>query len=39
MNPRPHGLTWPALSAHQEKKWSRLPSVGIAPRALERAPT
>jgi hypothetical protein len=31
VNPRPHGLTWPALSAHQEKKWSRLPSMGLAP--------
>ncbi|MFD5743342.1 hypothetical protein ACFXJM_13640 [Streptomyces massasporeus] len=31
VNPRPGGLNWPALSAHQEKEWSRLPSVGIAP--------
>ncbi|WP_440581698.1 hypothetical protein [Streptomyces djakartensis] len=31
VNPRPGGLTWPVLTAQQEKKWSRLPSVGIAP--------
>lgn len=31
VNPRPGGLSWPALTARQEKKWSRLPSVGIAP--------
>ncbi|MFI8166248.1 hypothetical protein ACIGAN_07795 [Streptomyces sp. NPDC085931] len=31
VNPRPGGLHWPALTARQEKAWSRLPSVGIAP--------
>ncbi|MFF8018011.1 hypothetical protein [Streptomyces sp. NPDC007929] len=31
VNPRPGGLNWPALTARQERKWSRLPSVGIAP--------
>ncbi|MDX2561362.1 hypothetical protein PV371_17090 [Streptomyces sp. TX20-6-3] len=31
VNPRPDGLTWPALTAKQEKKWSKVPGVGIAP--------
>ncbi|MFE6195826.1 hypothetical protein [Streptomyces sp. NPDC057838] len=31
VNPRPGGLHWPALTSRQEKEWSRLPSVGIAP--------
>ncbi|WP_030317705.1 membrane protein [Streptomyces flavochromogenes] len=31
VNPRPGGLTWPALTAKQEKTWGRLPGVGIAP--------
>jgi hypothetical protein len=31
VNPRPGGLHWPAMTARQERAWSRLPSVGIAP--------
>ncbi|MEU5110874.1 hypothetical protein AB0G64_05175 [Streptomyces longwoodensis] len=31
VNARPGGLDWPALTARQEKEWSRLPMVGIAP--------
>ncbi|WP_373299196.1 hypothetical protein [Streptomyces phaeofaciens] len=28
---RPGGLAWPALTAKQEREWSRVPGVGIAP--------
>jgi hypothetical protein len=31
VNPRPGGLNWPAMTADQEKSWSRIDSVGIAP--------
>lgn len=31
VEPRPGGRTWPALTAAQERRWSRLPGVGIAP--------
>lgn len=31
VRPRPGGLRWPAMSAAQEKKWSRIDGVGIAP--------
>ncbi len=31
VNARPGGLSWPALTAQQEKRCSRLPMVGIAP--------
>ncbi len=31
VRPRPGGLWWPAMSAAQEKKWSRIDGVGIAP--------
>ncbi|MGA5449223.1 hypothetical protein ACPCVO_21470 [Streptomyces umbrinus] len=31
VNPRPGGLHWPAMSAAQEKSWSRINGVGIAP--------
>jgi hypothetical protein len=29
--PRPGGLRWPAMTAAQEKAWSRIDGVGIAP--------
>ncbi|MFD4529667.1 hypothetical protein ACFWP7_38345 [Streptomyces sp. NPDC058470] len=29
--PRPGGLSWPAMTASQEKSWSRINGVGIAP--------
>jgi hypothetical protein len=29
--PRPGGLSWPAMTASQEKCWSRINGVGIAP--------
>ncbi|MEU9916310.1 hypothetical protein [Streptomyces sp. NPDC051001] len=29
--PRPAGLSWPAMTARQEKSWSRIGGVGIAP--------
>nr|WP_167532017.1 hypothetical protein [Streptomyces capillispiralis] len=29
--PRPGGTTWPAMTAAQEKSWSRVEGVGIAP--------
>lgn len=29
--PRPGGLSWPAMTAAQEKAWSRVDGVGIAP--------
>jgi len=29
--PRPGGLNWPAMTAAQEKSWSRIDGVGIAP--------
>ncbi|WP_372343464.1 alpha/beta hydrolase family protein [Streptomyces sp. KL116D] len=31
IRPRPGGLTWPAMTAAQEKAWSRIDGVGIAP--------
>ncbi|MET8027651.1 hypothetical protein [Streptomyces avermitilis] len=31
VNPRPGGLNWPAMTAAQEKSWSRIDGVGIAP--------
>ncbi|MGW1212779.1 DUF6351 family protein [Streptomyces sp. NPDC002499] len=31
VRPRPGGLRWPAMTAAQEKAWSRIPGVGIAP--------
>lgn len=31
VRPRPGGLRWPAMSAAQEKRWSRIGGVGIAP--------
>jgi hypothetical protein len=31
IRPRPGGLQWPAMSAAQEKKWSKIDGVGIAP--------
>ncbi|MGP3983881.1 hypothetical protein [Streptomyces sp. KR80] len=31
VNPRPGELDWPALTAAQEREWSRIPGVGIAP--------
>ncbi|MEV0204613.1 DUF6351 family protein [Streptomyces sp. NPDC050788] len=31
IRPRPGGLQWPAMSAAQEKKWSKMDGVGIAP--------
>ncbi len=31
VNPRPGGLRWPAMTATQEKSWSRIDGVGIAP--------
>ncbi|WP_373413169.1 hypothetical protein [Streptomyces sp. NRRL B-24085] len=29
--PRPGGLTWPAMTTQQERAWSRIDGVGIAP--------
>lgn len=31
VRPRPGGLSWPAMTAPQEKSWSRIDGVGIAP--------
>ncbi|WP_210588647.1 hypothetical protein [Streptomyces sp. GESEQ-35] len=31
VEPRPGGLRWPAMTAAQEKSWSRIEGVGIAP--------
>ncbi|MFJ5265102.1 DUF6351 family protein [Streptomyces sp. NPDC088387] len=31
VRPRPGGLHWPAMTAAQEKSWSRIDGVGIAP--------
>ncbi|MEU1485764.1 hypothetical protein [Streptomyces sp. NPDC005752] len=31
VRPRPGGLSWPAMTAAQERKWSRITDVGIAP--------
>lgn len=31
VRPRPGGLSWPAMTASQEKSWSRVNGVGIAP--------
>lgn len=31
VNPRPGGLRWPAMTAAQERTWSRIDGVGIAP--------
>ncbi|GAB3992705.1 alpha/beta hydrolase [Nocardioides marmoraquaticus] len=31
VEPRPGGRTWPALTASEERRWSRVPGVGIAP--------
>ncbi|MEV8022735.1 DUF6351 family protein [Streptomyces sp. NPDC086554] len=31
IRPRPGGLSWPAMTAAQEKAWSRIEGVGIAP--------
>lgn len=31
VRPRPGGLAWPAMTATQEKAWSRIDGVGIAP--------
>ncbi|MFJ8885014.1 hypothetical protein ACIRJR_16625 [Streptomyces sp. NPDC102402] len=31
VRPRPGGLTWPAMTATQERAWSRIDGVGIAP--------
>ncbi|MFG2480523.1 hypothetical protein [Streptomyces fagopyri] len=31
VRPRPGGLHWPAMTAAQEKRWSRIDGVGIAP--------
>ncbi|RAS67377.1 hypothetical protein C8D87_103716 [Lentzea atacamensis] len=31
MRPRPGGLRWPAMTAEQERAWSRIEGVGIAP--------
>ncbi|WP_328885061.1 hypothetical protein [Streptomyces sp. NBC_00316] len=31
VSPRPGALNWPAMTAVQEKAWSRIPDVGIAP--------
>ncbi|MFI1731208.1 hypothetical protein ACH40E_18720 [Streptomyces acidicola] len=31
VRPRPGGLSWPAMTASQEKSWSRLDGVGIVP--------
>jgi hypothetical protein len=31
IRPRPGGLSWPAMTAAQERAWSRIDGVGIAP--------
>ncbi|SCD78654.1 hypothetical protein GA0115245_116132 [Streptomyces sp. di188] len=31
VRPRPGGTSWPAMTAAQEKAWSRAPGVGMAP--------
>ncbi len=31
VNARPGGRHWPAMTAAQEKRWSRIEGVGIAP--------
>jgi hypothetical protein len=31
VNARPGGLHWPAMTAAQEKSWSRIDGVGIVP--------
>jgi hypothetical protein len=31
IRPRPGGLRWPAMTAEQERAWSRIEGVGIAP--------
>lgn len=31
VRPRPGGLSWPAMTAAQERRWSRIDGVGIAP--------
>lgn len=31
VEPRPGGLSWPAMTAQQERAWSRVDGVGIAP--------
>ncbi|MGD1223054.1 hypothetical protein AB9Q10_32025 [Streptomyces krungchingensis] len=31
VRPRPGGLSWPAMTAAQERSWSRIDGVGIAP--------
>ncbi|MFE3263054.1 hypothetical protein [Streptomyces sp. NPDC059215] len=31
VHPRPGGLHWPAMTAEQEKRWSRIDGIGIAP--------
>ncbi|MFE0252805.1 hypothetical protein [Streptomyces sp. NPDC059010] len=31
VRPRPGGLEWPAMTAGQEREWSRIEGVGIAP--------
>ncbi|MFC5171212.1 hypothetical protein [Streptomyces mutomycini] len=31
IRPRPGGLSWPAMTAAQETRWSRITDVGIAP--------
>lgn len=31
VRPRPGGAHWPAMSAAQERAWSRIGGVGIAP--------
>jgi hypothetical protein len=31
VEPRPSGLSWPAMTAQQEKRWSRIDGIGIAP--------
>ena len=31
VRPRPGGLTWPAMTSAQERAWSRIDGVGIAP--------
>lgn len=28
---RPGGRTWPTMTADQERAWSRIPGIGIAP--------
>jgi pimeloyl-ACP methyl ester carboxylesterase len=31
VEPRPGGLRWPTMTAAQERAWSRIPGIGIAP--------